>query len=97
LENNAHRQVRSRWTQQHFLKNKRKADISTWQKSGHSYLALTLNKNGLVDNETNAIKAAIFFDSLVKEHAPFAPCGVWVNRKNDLWDILKGEPGQSRP
>ncbi|MHB8849189.1 MAG: hypothetical protein ACYC43_12220, partial [Burkholderiales bacterium] len=33
--------VRSRWTQQHFLKNKRKADISTWQKSGHSYLALT--------------------------------------------------------
>ncbi len=60
-------------------------------------LSLQLNKNGLVDNETNAIKAAIFFDSLVKEHAPFAPCGVWVNRKNDLWDS-KGELGQrSRP
>ncbi|HET9112246.1 MAG TPA: hypothetical protein VFN66_00090, partial [Burkholderiales bacterium] len=24
-----------------FFKNERKADISTWQKSGHSYLALT--------------------------------------------------------
>ena len=44
-------------------------------------LSLQLNKHGLVGNEANAIKAAIFFDSLVKEHAPFAPCGVWVNRK----------------
>ncbi len=47
-------------------------------------LSLQLNKNGLVDNEVNAINAAIFFDLIVKEHAPFAPCGVWVNRKIDL-------------
>jgi hypothetical protein len=44
-------------------------------------LSLSLNSNGLVDDESLAIKSAISFDLLVNEHAPFAPCGVWVNQR----------------
>jgi hypothetical protein len=41
-------------------------------------LSLGLNAGGLVDDELLAIKAAVSFDLLVSEHAPFAPCGVWI-------------------
>ena len=44
-------------------------------------LSLSLNVNGLLDDEALAIKAAISFDLMVEEHAPFAPCGVWVCQK----------------
>lgn len=41
-------------------------------------LSLVMNVSGLVEDETVAIRASAEFDSVVKEHAPFAPCGVWV-------------------
>jgi hypothetical protein len=43
-------------------------------------ISLTLNSAGLVDDESLAIQAAVSFDLLVNEHAPFAPCGVWIDR-----------------
>ncbi len=46
--------------------------------SMRSRLSLDLNSRGLVDDELLAIKCAIFFDTQVTEHAPFAPCGIWV-------------------
>ncbi|MDR2924553.1 MAG: hypothetical protein LBU76_01115 [Azoarcus sp.] len=43
---------------------------------------LNLNSRGLIDDELLAIKSSISFDILVREHAPFAPCGVWVCTSN---------------
>lgn len=43
-------------------------------------LSLTLNVAGLIEDEAVAIRASAEFDTVVKEHAPFAPCGVWVQR-----------------
>lgn len=43
-------------------------------------LSLTLNCYGLVDEESLAIKASVVFDSMIIEHAPFAPCGVWIKQ-----------------
>lgn len=43
-------------------------------------LSLTLNRLGIVDDVDAAIRAAIAFDKEIPEHAPFAPCGVWVHR-----------------
>lgn len=40
--------------------------------------AVKLNEYGIVDDQNSAIKLAIFFDKLIPEHAPFAPCGVWL-------------------
>lgn len=39
---------------------------------------LRLNSWGIIDSETDAIKASIAFDKIIPEHAPFAPCGVWL-------------------
>lgn len=47
-----------------------------------SRLDLRLNNVGLVDNESLAIKSAIFFDLIVSDHAPFGPCGIWVASKD---------------
>lgn len=44
-------------------------------------LSLKLNDYGLVDDESCAIKSAIHFDSIIKEHAPFSPCGIWVRKE----------------
>lgn len=55
-----------------------------WPSSGLSdllmKLKLKLNENGLLDDADAALKAAIFFDGLIGEHAPFAPCGVWLKK-----------------
>jgi hypothetical protein len=53
------------WTETEF------SDMCTQQ-------SLSLNGRGLIDDELFAIKSAIAFDLLVSEHAPFAPCGVWI-------------------
>jgi hypothetical protein len=37
-----------------------------------------LNKQGLIDDVLAAINVSIYLDSFIKDHAPFAPCGVWV-------------------
>jgi hypothetical protein len=36
------------------------------------------NRFGLVQEEALAISQATEFDEKVREHAPFAPCGVWI-------------------
>ncbi len=46
-------------------------------------LASPLNPFGLLDSELSAINASRVFDALVKEHAPFAPCGVSVKRVSE--------------
>lgn len=55
-------------------------------------LSLPLNKNGLVDDELLAINAAIAFDIVVKEHAPFAPCGVWIKNSATSHAGKSGSP-----
>ncbi len=40
---------------------------------------LRLNSWGIIDDEADAIKAACAFDKIIPEHAPFAPCGVWLS------------------
>lgn len=41
-------------------------------------LRLQFNSHGLIIDENAAIKVAKFFDDLFEEHAPFAPCGIWL-------------------
>lgn len=41
-----------------------------------------LNVYGLVDSTDSAVKAAIQFDSMFPEHAPFSPCGIWLLHAN---------------
>lgn len=43
--------------------------------------SIQLNKNGIISDQESAIKSSIFFDKLIPEHAPFAPCGVWLKIK----------------
>jgi hypothetical protein len=40
--------------------------------------SIELNEYGIISDQQSAINAAIFFDKLIPEHAPFAPCGVWL-------------------
>lgn len=40
--------------------------------------SISLNEYGIVDSQKSAIEFAIFFDKLIPEHAPFAPCGIWL-------------------
>lgn len=43
------------------------------------------NGNGLIDDPDAALKAAVIFDALIPEHAPFVPCGIWLKyRKSSL-------------
>lgn len=37
-----------------------------------------LNSHGLIDSCDTALQMAAFFDDSIAEHAPFAPCGVWL-------------------
>lgn len=41
-------------------------------------MKFTFNQFGLVQEESVAIAQAVAFDEKVREHAPFAPCGVWA-------------------
>jgi hypothetical protein len=41
---------------------------------------LSRNGYGVVDDQDAALKAASFFDSLIPEHAPFVPCGIWLKK-----------------
>lgn len=38
-----------------------------------------LNLYSLIINESESIEASIAFDYLLPEHAPFAPCGIWIS------------------
>lgn len=39
------------------------------------------NDHGLIDDTEAAARASIFFDSLIPEHTPFLPCGVWLRNE----------------
>ncbi|AGW14188.1 hypothetical protein DGI_2444 [Megalodesulfovibrio gigas DSM 1382 = ATCC 19364] len=39
---------------------------------------ISLNPWGLEPEQSEAIRASLLFDEEISEHAPFAPCGVWV-------------------
>jgi hypothetical protein len=39
-----------------------------------------INKNGLISNDEDSVKICTDFDILIKEHAPFVPCGIWINQ-----------------
>jgi hypothetical protein len=36
------------------------------------------NEHGLLPEAKLAIKASKYFDEILKEHAPFSPCGIWL-------------------
>lgn len=38
------------------------------------------NGYGVVGDQDAALRAAVFFDSLIPEHAPFVPCGIWLKK-----------------
>jgi|GEM_PF-6854863 len=42
--------------------------------------SLKLNSWGIIDNEKDAIEASKAFDKKIPEHAPFAPCGIWIKK-----------------
>jgi len=42
---------------------------------------LRFNGHGLIEDGETAVRAATFFDGLVREHAPFSPCGVWLKKQ----------------
>jgi hypothetical protein len=39
-----------------------------------------LNDVELIANDRVALRAAEFFDGLIEQHAPFAPCGIWLKK-----------------
>ena len=40
------------------------------------------NRFNLFDDSNLAFDAAIFFNNLVPQHAPFVPCGIWIKKKH---------------
>jgi hypothetical protein len=42
--------------------------------------SIRFNSYGLIDDEDAAIAATELFNSLMPEHAPFSPCGVWLKQ-----------------
>ena len=47
-------------------------------------MSIALNENGIISEQQLAINAAIHFDELIPEHAPFSPCGVWIFQEKKL-------------
>ncbi len=48
--------------------------------NGISAIGFSRNNYGVIDDQDAALKAAMYFDSLIREHAPFVPCGVWLKK-----------------
>lgn len=45
---------------------------------GHSSV---FNNHGLLNNIECALKMAEYYDNIVPEHSPFAPCGIWLKQE----------------
>jgi len=57
---------------------------------------IRMNENGLIEDEVSAIKAAVLAESMIPEHAPFCPCGVWVKKTNRVGATLPKTQDQQK-